>query len=398
VSVLAGFYPAFVASGFNPVQTLYGRFKLSGKNTLGKSLVVLQFAIALSLIICTVVFQRQFNYMTTSDQGYKTENIIRVNLPYDKPNEVKLVKSELAKQHIIQMVGAKSGDYNKTVFIVNKKETDWTYYEEIDDHFFQLLQIPLIAGRYLSYNYPADTISSCIVNESFAKAFLDNTRSPIGQTIVKYKKEMQVVGVVKDYHSNTFKEKIEPVHYSLDKTGRSQNILVKYQPGQAKKAIDIIQSTCKKIIPYDIISYNFLDDWNKQLYTTEDQWKKIITYAAIIAILISSLGLFALTTLSTEQRIKEIGIRKVLGASIANITGLLSGSFLKLVIIASLFAVPLSWYFMNKWLQNFAYKIVLNWWIFLLSVAVTLLLAFVTVSYHTIRAAIANPVKSLRSE
>ncbi len=402
VSFLAGFYPAFVASGFNPVLTLYGRFKLSGKNTLGKSLVVLQFVIALTLIITTVVFERQFNYMTKSDQGYKTENILRVDLPYNKPAENKVIKNELAKMPSIKMTGAKAGDYNKTVFTINKKETDWTYYENIDDQYLQVLDIPLVKGRYLSYNNPSDTISNCLVNEAFVKTYLDGSRSAVGQIIggpsMYGSKPMQIVGVVKDYHSTNFKKMIEPVYFALDKKGHTQHLFVKYEAGQAAQAISAIQKSAKKMLPFDAVSYNFLDDWNRQLYATEEQWKNIVTYAALIAILISALGLFALTTLAAEQRIKEIGIRKVLGASIANITAMLSASFLKLVVIAFAIAVPISWYLMNKWLQAFAYRIALSWWIFLLSAAVTLLVAFITISYHTFRAAAANPVRSLRSE
>ncbi len=402
VSLLAGFYPSFVASGFNPVQTLYGRFKLSGKNTLGKSLVVLQFVIALVLIISTIVFQHQFNFMTHSDQGYATQNIVRVDLPWGKKAEMNQIKNELAKRPFIQMLGAKAGDYNKTVLTVNKKETDWTYFEYIDDHYLQLLNIPLVKGRYLSYSNPSDTISNCLVNESFVKTYMDAGHSPVGQIIggpaMDKRRPMQIVGVVKDYHSNTFKKKIEPMYFALDRNGETLHLFVKYQTGKAAQTIAAIQSSVKAALPYDVVSYNFLDDWNRKLYADEEQWKMITTYAAFIAILISSLGLFALTTLAAEQRVKEIGIRKVLGATVSNITGLLSASFLKLVLIAFAIAVPISWYLMNKWLQAFAYRVTLNWWIFLLSAAATLLLAFITISYHTIRAAIANPVESLRSE
>jgi putative ABC transport system permease protein len=403
VSFMAGFYPAFVASGFNPVDTLYGRFKLSGKNMLGKSLVVLQFVIALTLIISTIVFQRQFTFMTQSYQGYKTENVIRLELPYNKPGEVQLIKNELAKQSSIQLVGGKAGDYNKTIFAVNNKETDWTYFEYIDDNYLQVLQVPLVKGRYLSYRNPSDTVSACLVNESFVSTYLDASRSPIGQLVGKPAtnktgKPMEVVGVVKNYHLNSFKEQIEPVYFSLDNHGYVENLLIKYQPGQAVRALQAIQATIKKVLPYNIISYSYLDDWNKEKYTSVEQWKKIVSYAAVIAIIISSLGLFALTTLAIEQRVKEIGIRKVLGASITNITALLSASFLKLVVIAFLLAVPVSWYFMNNWLQDFAYRIVLSWWIFALSAIATILLALLTVSYHTLRAATANPVNSLRRD
>lgn len=401
VSLLAGAWPAFVASGFKPVATLYGRFKLSNKNVLGKSLVVVQFVIALGLIISMIVFNRQFAFMTqTADLGFSTRDMIRLQFPWGKKTELKVLKNELAKDPSIVMVGAKSGDQNKSKFSVNNKETDWTYYENIDDQYLQTLSIPLVKGRYLSYNNTIDTVSTCLVNQAFVDELLDKSKDPLGQVVSRpgNKINYTVAGVVKNYHLASFKEKIQPVIYMLDKRGSTFNTFIKYAPGQAAVATATLQKTFKSLLPYATFDYQFMEDWNRRRYEAEEQWKKIVTYAAIIAILVSCLGLFALTTLSVEQRIKEIGIRKVLGASVLHITSMLSKDFLKLVLIAFVIAAPIAGWFMYSWLQDFAYRISLSAWIFIGTALAAVIIALVTISIHTIRAALSNPVKSLRSE
>jgi putative ABC transport system permease protein len=400
VAVLAGFYPAFIASRFQPVQTLYGRFKLSGKNLLGRSLVVLQFVIAVGLIICTIVFNQQLNFVTQSDQGYKKDNLIRLEFPWGKQQELQQLKHELLQNPAIVAIGGKAGDMNKTMFMVNDKATDWTYYEEIDDSYLQLLQIPVVKGRYLSYRNTIDTSSGCMVNEAFVATYLDKSKDPIGQKVVRggNKKEYYVTGVVKNYHLASFKEKIEPALFYLDKRGRIFNTFIKYAPGKSAAATAALTRSFKSLLPYSLLNYSFMEDWNKDMYSQEQQWKKIVSSCAFITILISCLGLFALTSLAVQQRIKEIGIRKVLGASVASITALVSKQFIILVAIALVIAGPLAWYFMNKWLQDFAYRISFGWWIFAVAGASAMLIALATVSIQAIRAAVTNPTRSLRSE
>ena len=399
VSFLAGFYPAFIASGFQPVQTLYNRLKLSGKNYLGKSLVVMQFVIAVALIIGTIIFNRQFNYISKKDIGYNAQNMIHLQFPWGKPVELQHLKNELLKNPAIQSVGTKSGDRNSTTFEVNGKRTGWTYYERIDDNYFQTLQIPLAKGRYLSYTNVADTVSNCIVNETFVETFLDKAKDPIGQ-IVNWQesKNYNIAGVIKDYNSADFKEKIQPMFFILDNVGDLLNTYVKYPPGKEKAAGDAITKAYKSILPYSTLEYYYMDDWLMQRYEEDAHWKKIVTSSAFIAILISALGLFALTTLSVQQRIKEIGIRKVLGASITNISVIVSKDFLRLVIIALVIASPVAWWVMNKWLQDFAYRINISWWVFALAGFIVVLIALITVSFQAVKAAVANPVKSLRTE
>ncbi len=398
VSFLAGFYPAFIASRFQPVQTLYSRFKLSGKNSIGKSLVVLQFVIAVALIISTILFNRQFNYISHANLGYNPKDMIHLQFPWDKPAELRRFKNELEQNPAIQSVGTKSGNWNKTVFEINGKRTDWTYYEHIDDNYLQVLQIPLAKGRYLSYANPSDTISNCLVNEAFAETYLDKTKDPVGQLINAGSDAMSVAGVVKNYHSANFKEKIQPIYFSLDKTGDLLNTYIKYMPGKKLAAAEAVIKAYKTILPYSSLEYFNMEDWLMQKYEEDAQWKKVVSFCALIAVLISALGLFALTALSVQQRVKEIGIRKVLGATVAHIAIIVSKDFLKLVAIALLIASPIAWWAMDKWLQDFAYRINISGWVFVFAGCVALLIAMLTISYHSIKAALMNPVKSLKSE
>lgn len=399
VSLAAGFYPAFIASGFRPVQTLYSRLKLSGNNYVGKSLVVLQFAIAAALISGTIIFNLQFRYISKADLGYDTSDMIHLQFPWDRAAELKRLKNELLKDPAIVSVGTKSGDRNATVFEINGKKTDWTYYEHIDDDFLQTLNIPLAKGRYLSYNNVADTVSNCLVNEAFAATYLDKMKDPVGQTInANGGQLLTVVGVVKNYHASDFKEKIAPIFFSLDKSGDLLNTYIRFKPGKEKAAADLLSRVYKTILPYAALEYYYMQDWLMLRYEADTQWRKIVSFAALVAILIAALGLFALTTLSVQQRIKEIGIRKVLGASAANIGFILSKDFVVLVTIALLIASPLAYWFMHKWLQDFVYRINISWWIFVLAGAVALLIAVATISVQAIKAAVANPVKSLRTE
>lgn len=399
VSLMAGFYPAFIASGFRPAQTLYSRLKLSGKNYVGKSLVVLQFAIAAALIIGTIIFNLQFRYISKADLGYDTQNMIHLQFPWDRAAELKRLKTELLKNPAIVSVGTKSGDRNATMFEINGRKTDWTYYEHIDDDFLQTLHIPLASGRYLSYDNVADTMSNCLVNEAFVQTYLDKTKDPVGQVLNSGNGDpVTVVGVVKNYHSSDLKEKIAPIFFSLDKTGDLLNTYIRFQKGKEKAASDALTKIYKSILPYSTLEYYYMQDWLMQRYEADAQWKMMISFAAFIAIFIAALGLFALTTLSVQQRIKEIGIRKVLGASVANIGYVISKDFLALVCLAMLIASPFAYWMMNKWLQDFAYRIQISWWVFALAAGVALLIALATVSVQAIKAAVANPVKSLRTE
>jgi putative ABC transport system permease protein len=398
VTLLAGFYPAVVLSGFRPIESLKGKLQVAQRPTIGVALVVFQFMIAGVLIIGATIASRQFDYIANKDLGYKTDNIVRFWLPWDEiETKAPLVKSDLKQLAQIEKVSSKSGDWNSTKYEINGQTTDWTYYEHIDENHLQLMGIPLVQGRYLSYAYSQDTISNIVVNEAFVRQYMSG-QDPFSTPIIQRGEQSHIVGIVKDFHYASFKEKIKPIAWILDRGTQSGCIHVQIDPKNRAQALAGIQAVYKKHVAYLPIEYFFLEDFRMEQYADDLRWRQILNYATIVAILIACLGLFGLTTFMTERRTKEIGIRKVLGASVANITGLLAKDFIKWVVIALILASPVAYYFMDLWLADFVYRIEIQWWMFALAGLLAVTIAFLTVGFQSVKAALANPVKSLRSE
>jgi len=397
-TLLSGFYPALVLSGFKPVQTLYGKLKFSGQNYFGKSLVVLQFVVAIFLVIGTLVMQKQFNYLVSYDLGYQPKSIIDLQLPQDKNPNYDVFKSALLKYPCIKQVSGQQTSFTgmyATSYKVGEKEFQGTYYD-IDNDFASLMGIRLIKGQ--SFKSSAGDTTECLVNQTFVKnaGWNDN---PVGHVVMQDKRHLTVIGVIADFHNSSLLNSNQD-NIVLDQTPRAQynNVMIKIDENQKEKAINTIRAEYRKIIPDYPFNYNFLTDELAQQYDETNNWKQIITISSFMSIVISCLGLFGLATLAIEQRVKEIGIRKVLGASVGQISSILTINFLKLVFVSILIAGPLAWYAMPKWLQNYPYRIDMSFWIILLAGAGSLLIAILTISSQAIRAAIANPVKSLRSE
>ena len=395
--MLAGFYPALVLSGYNPVQTLYSRFQIAGKNYLQKSLVVLQFTLASFLIIATYTIYAQFNLLTKTDLGYDDNNLVIVNKNGLRNTDAAAFKNELLKNTNIVGVSVKNaGEWGTGT----KNAVGSTVYfadETIDENYLPLLKIPLIAGRNFSTAFPADSAQSVIVNESFAKAA--NWKNPVGETINilgSSNETYHVIGVVKDYHFASLTKKIKPQLFSMNGLYGAYYIGIK--PGTAAESLKWIQKTYQQFYPMNPYAYVFKNDENRKQYADVEKWKQIILFGAILTIFISCIGLFGLSVLSAEKRIKEIGIRKVLGASVQHIATALSTDFIKLVIIALVIASPLAYTAASKWLQNFPYRITISWWLFAFASLLVVSIALFTVSFQAIKAAIANPVKSLRTE
>ncbi|MFC0775471.1 ABC transporter permease [Terrimonas alba] len=397
-ALLAGFYPALVLSGFNPVRTLYGRFQITGKNYLQKSLVVLQFTLASFLIIATFIIYSQFNFLTNTDLGYDDNNLVIVNKENGLTHaDAAVFKNELLKNPNIVGVSVKNarewgtGTKNaagSTVYFTN---------ETVDENYLTLLKIPLIAGRNFSTAFPADFTQSVIVNESFVKAA--NWKNPVGETINilgSSNETYHVIGVVKDYHFASLTKKITPQLFNMK--GSYGTYYIKIKPNTATASLPWIQKTYQRFYPMSSYSYVFKNDENRKQYADVEKWKQIILFGAILTIFISCIGLFGLSVLSAEKRTKEIGIRKVLGASVQQIVTTLSTDFIKLIILALIIASPLIYIAANKWLQNFPYRIQIRWWLFAFAGVLVMLIALFTISFQSIRAAIANPVKSLRTE
>lgn len=396
--MLAGFYPALVLSGFSPVKTLYGRFKLAGKNYLQKSLVVLQFSLATLLIIATLTIYSQFSFLTSKDLGYDDSNMVLVEKGSINYTKGKLLKETLMTNPNILDVALKSGGRMGTIAHINNGTKIGFDYEMVDASYLPLYKIGMAKGRNFSADFPSDSSKAVLVNEAFVRAA--GWKDPIGQEVdFFYRNEkMTVVGVVKDYHFRALNEEIGPQLFTMKPDNVFGVTFIKIKPRSESESLKHIEATFKKLFPLSPYKYKFKDLENLRAYRSEARWKQMMLFGAVLTIFISCIGLFGLSVLAAEKRTKEIGIRKVLGASVAGVITTLSKDFLKLVTIAMLIAIPAAWYFANQWLQNYPYRITLSWQLFALAGVLVVFIALTTVSFQAIKAALSNPVKALRSE
>lgn len=398
-SILAGFYPALVLSKYSPVHTLYSRFILAGKNYLQKSLVVLQFALASFLIIATITIFFQFNYLTKQKLGYDDSNLVTVEKWGLKRSETYLFKDELMKSPNISAVAPKNGGSWGTGAKINGDKQINFDYETVDEAYLPLLKLQLTQGRNFSPDFPSDSTHSVLVNESFVREA--GWKNPIGQEVnfwYNNNEKYTVIGVVKDYHYQSLTQKIGLQLFTMKPGNGFGRVFIKIKPGSETASLQYIEKTFKKLFPIAPYSYQFVDQQNLKSYEAENKWKQIMLFSAILTIFISCIGLFGLSVLAAEKRTKEIGIRKVLGASVSGVVTILSKDFLKLVIISLLAAIPLSWIAANKWLENYPYRITLSWWMFAFAGILVVMIALITVSFQAIKAAMGNPVKALRTE
>ncbi|MVM38997.1 FtsX-like permease family protein [Spirosoma sp. HMF3257] len=396
-SLLAGFYPAVVLSSYNPVQTLYTRFTLASKNYLQKTLVIVQFALASFLIIGSIVLFLQFEYLTTQPLGYDDSDLIIVGNYQITRNKATLFKQELTKNPNILDVAPRNSGYNGNTIKINGDKPINISIETIDAAYLPILKVPIIAGRNFSADYPSDSTHSVLVNESFVQQA--GWKQPIGEKITSFDNDnYTVIGVVKNYHYKPLTEKIEPQVFTMNPANRYGVLYIKIKPGTETESLQYIAKTFKDLFPLSPFIYNFKQEQNNQSYAAEARWKQIILLSAILTIFISCIGLFGLSVLSAEKRTKEIGIRKVLGASVSSIVSTLSTNFIKLIFIALAISIPFAWLATSKWLQGYPYRITLSWWLFASAALVVIAVALLTTSFQSIKAAMANPVKSLRSE
>ena len=397
--LIAGFYPALVLSGFSPAHTLYNRTKLKQKNYLTKGLVVFQFALSVCLVIGTLVIYSQFRYLTNKDLGYNDKNLMSFSLGRgeNRKDILAAVKQELENTTGIKTVAAFNGNYNGTGAKIDKGEIAFGYIG-VDDNFLTALEIPLLKGRNFSQSFSSDPAQSVIVNEAFVKEA--HWKDPIGKDVsFEWKNQTyKVVGVIQDYHFASLKEKIKPLLLTQDPNYGLGTVYIKLNTADIPETIKKVERIFKKYVPLAPFEYKFEDATNLKRYEAEAKWKEMITLAAVLSIFVSCIGLFGLATFNAETRVKEIGIRKVLGASVASITTLLSLDFVKLVLVAIVVALPISYYSVNSWLQNFPYRIEISWWYFTLSAVLAVSVAILTVGFQSIKTAMMDPVKSLKSE
>ena len=396
--LLAGFYPALVLSGFNPVQSLYNRNQYAGKNYLSKGLVILQFTLATFLIISTITIYSQFNYLMNFDLGYNDKDVVSISAFGLDKTKLPLFKTELSKDPNIVSVTADQGGRWGTIAHINGGQQMTFDMKHIDEDYLPLFRVPVVKGRNFSKAMISDSANSVLVNEEFVKQA--GWKNPIGQVVDFFynKKKYNVIGVVKDYHFLSLTEKMSPILFTMKPDYQWGNIFVKISDKNKSESLNRTQKEFKAVFPFLPYQYKFKDAEVAEQYDKEAKWKQIITFSAVLTIFISCIGLFGLATLSAEKRKKEIGIRKVLGASVEGIVRKLSTDFLKLVILSAVIASPLAWWAMYKWLENYPYRIAIKTWIFLFAALLVVLIALIAVSFHAIKAAIANPVNSLRSE
>src|SRR6266540_178293 len=386
-SFIAGFYPSLVLSAFQPVKVLCSRQKLMGKNYLTKGLIVLQFALAIFLIIGTIAVNSQLNFLLHADLGYDSKNLVKMDIPINKTSDQlpALFKNELLNKPGIVSVAARNRGRNISGAKIDGKQMEIEY-SKIDDKYLPTFKIPFLAGRNFSADYPSDSMHSVIVNESFVKEAGWKIKNAVGKTFgfgeSHENRTVTVVGVVKDYHFLSLKKKITPAVFSMEPSFNFGEIWVKINPANVPQTLTMLQRTYKKILPYYPYSYQFIDNINAKNYETETKWKQIISIASGLFIFISCIGLLGLVILSIEQRTKEIGIRKVLGAAVSRIIMLVSKEFIILIAIAFVVAVPVGYYAIYKWLQDFAYRINIGWWMFAVTGVLVIAVALLTMSFQ----------------
>jgi putative ABC transport system permease protein len=411
--LLAGSYPAFYLSVFNPLDVIKGRFVNSVSATaLRKGLVVFQFVISIGLVVATIVIQGQIRFMKEQPLGFEKDQ--QIVIPF-RSTEARQAYTAL-RNEILQnsrITGASGTSYYPGILnpsdmsvhlpgeTVNENKlvkTNW-----VAPEFIQTMGFKLAAGRTFSKEFPADTNFKIVVNEATLRRFGIPLEKAVGQKFQFERGEgtpgaVEIVGVVKDFHFTDLRKAIEPYAFFLN-SGTNFNYLIAHANGNdVASVIPFLESKWKELVPDEPFAYSFLDEDFQSNYKADARTSRMVNSFTIISIMISCLGLFGLAAFAAQQRIKEIGVRKVLGASVASIVALLSGDFVKLIIISFVIATPLTWYLMNQWLQDFAYKIDIQWWMFAGAGVLAITIALITVSTQAIKAAFANPVKSLKSE
>lgn len=408
VSVLAGFYPALVLSGFSPVSVLKGASASDQKKGIlfRRGLVVFQFVIAQVLIIGTLVVASQMNYFRTANMGFRKEAVVNAGFPTDSVSRSKYdyLRAELLKAPGIEQVSfsmftpaTTNGGWATDLRIdPNSKNPDMVIsMKAADTSFFSLYDLHLVAGRIY---FPSDTMREFVVNEDvIRKLGIQHPKDAIGKLVNVNGRTFPIVGVVKDYHTSSLRDPIGPIVMTTMKNGY-QLLNMKIDLRKKKEAIAAMQNLWSKNFPEFTFEYNFLDQSIDDYYRQENQISQLYKIFSGIAIFISCLGLYGLISFMAVQRRKEIGIRKVLGAPVRDIVILLSKEFTVLVIIAFLIAAPIAWYFMQKWLQGYSFHIHIGLWFFAITILSSVCIAWLTVGYTAIKAALANPVKSLRTE
>ena len=408
VGILAGSYPSVIMSRFQPVDVLKGKMKIGHGSFLSRALVVIQFSLAIILITGSVIVWFQLKYIQAKDLGYNGDQVIVIPVDWGQGNGDKIIdlfKNKLSGYPgVVNISGTNSAfaqGWSQKLFGYNGV-THKTYLYRVDENYISILGLHLLEGRNFIKGSSTDSSQSIIVNEAFVKS-LGWKLPAVGNKINDWlwdtsKVELKIIGVVKDFNFESLHDEIKPAMLTMTPDWGESSMMIKISKENIPLTISFLKKVYGEILPDRPFEFTFLNDNVQKQYNVDRKLGKIVGSSSIFAILISSLGLFGLTLLSVSSRTKEVGIRKVLGASVNNIVTIISKDFLKLVLISNVIAWPAAWYAANKWLQDFAYRINISIWIFLLASLLAFLIVLVTISFQAIKAATANPVKSLRYE
>ncbi|MFV1885161.1 MAG: FtsX-like permease family protein [Balneola sp.] len=404
---VAGSYPAIILSGFKPVTTLKGSLKLSGSNFFTKTLVALQFALSVMLIISTLVMKNQLQFIRSQDLGYNTEHVVYI--PLNQLDGLKIANdfrttigghTDIVDITATGVAVGFKGSYGYGVEY-NGESININVFT-VESNYIDFMEMELVAGRNFSPDLATDTTESVIITETFAREF--GLTDPIGKQVPALTPGKDdhggaiIVGVVKDHYFQSLYDEMDPAFLTMNPAWGHGNLLIRIRPENMQETIAMIKDTWNIFVPEIPLNYRFLNEDMYSKYADDERWTTIVNYSSLFAIFIACLGLFGLVTLTISSRIKEVGIRKVLGASVLQISGLFAKDFVKLVTIGVLIASPIAWYAMNEWLMNFAYHISIGPIHFILATVIVLIIALTTISFQTIKAGFTNPVETLSNE